>query len=81
MGVSLVLIVYHFVVEPEFPQMRLKEDNGGCENKMSGLWHPYSVISARGYSERQIHSRSKEATGKVMSGGGGTTGRSPWGPR
>lgn len=68
--------------------MQLKEDNGGCKDMMSGLWDPYSGISAGGYSERQSLSRSKEAespplseTRKVMSGAGGTTGRSPWGPR
>ena len=88
MGVSLVLIVHYFVVEPEFPQMQLKGENGSCEDMISGLWDPYSVISASGYSECQIHSRSKETespplseTGKVVSEGGGTTGRIPWGPR
>lgn len=90
MGVSLVLIVHHFVVEPEFLQMQLKEENGSCEDMMSGLWDPYSVISASGYSECQIHSRSKEAESRSPSlsetrrsycQGGGTTSRSPWGPR
>lgn len=60
-------IVYHFVVEPEFPQMQLKEDNGGCEDMMSGLWDPYSVISACVYSECQIHSRSNEAESPPLS--------------
>lgn len=72
-----------------FPQMQHKDVNRSCKDTMSGLWNPYTVISASGYTECHVHSRLREAESRspplsknrevILTRGGNTTVWSAWG--